>query len=400
MEGHGVWRTGQTFCQPGVAYQRGDLLCVCNELGYWPNPTCRETFRVLHQVEVVDDLKVSAKQNCLPNKLYLVECNVCLCPTTGFLDFNYCTKKICSKTDPVFKQSNESKEVAEVYAQCDPDKKYKLGCKSCVCLRNNRLLCDNCTKVSQCMDKVVGESFEMDCNTCHCDKNGMLFCTVKKCLSKQIETDKIGDQFQLSITPDHDLDCMPGTKYLKKCNTCFCYLKNGITKFTCTMKQCDKSSEVNDCVAGNTYGVDCLICHCAIENGVKVQTCQADPKCYLSSTRSIKSFPELDSLNGYCEPLHIYKHDCNTCQCLQDGKAVKCTSEDCGVSAPKPVNVDLVPVIQQLTTCPKGQSYKIDCNFCFCLANGNAICTTRECNQRKSMKSKRVRRRRQNFVRR
>ncbi|RVE50765.1 hypothetical protein evm_004514 [Chilo suppressalis] len=405
MEGHGAWRSTNTACEPLVPYRRGSLLCVCNEDGNWPNPVCRDIFRILHEVEV-SGVSSANGQECLQTKLYLVSCNVCFCPTNGQLDSKLCTKRKCTKNDPVLtiEEPSESEDIAviehavEIYADCEPDLKYKIGCQNCKCLRNNRLLCSSCTdnfKISIekhqsfCSHVKPGQTFSRDCNLCYCDKSGMAYCSVKNCLhlrEKALDEIKIPESITESDLEFTEEDCTPGYLYKKDCNTCYCGEIGGNKFFGCTLKDCERSFSVEsvihkDCVKGTMYELNCLICTCSDVNGLKTQLCHVNPSCKGKKALEESRTDDLNSLHGYCEPLHVYKKDCNTCTCLLDGKTVKCTSYECVKKTEDPISIDIVPIQQNGSPCPKGFSYKVDCNYCFCLSNGNALCTTVRCDK-------------------
>lgn len=391
MEGHGAWRSHQTACEPGVYYQRGDLLCICTEDGGWPNSICRDTFRILHPVLVVTDSQSFKTQQCDPGNLYLIGCNVCFCPADGVPNPKFCTKKSCNKDDPVLKTPKEqplTPEVADVFVQCEPDSKYKLGCKNCFCLKNNRLVCDNCTSTNMetiCSYREPGEMFNKDCNICQCDKNGLVYCTVKRCLKNKVisRENVIQTEFEEVETPVNDINCIPGTRYKRDCNNCYCFQRFGVKKYGCTLENCSKTVFHTDCVEGTMYKMDCLICQCGNYNGRKMQVCQEDPKCKKPADVELM---QLTALNGYCEPLQLYKDDCNTCKCLPDGKTARCTANICqrhpnveNEYTPKPIPVEIVPIVKNIGACEKGSTFKIDCNKCFCLMNGDVVCTTEDC---------------------
>ncbi|KAM3961431.1 uncharacterized protein ACR2FA_004544 [Aphomia sociella] len=391
MEGHGVWRSTVSSCEPGVHYRRADLLCVCDENGKWPNPVCRDIFRVLHSVEITRASETK-HQTCSPTKLYLIGCNVCFCPSKGRIDPEMCTQRKCVDNDPAVKDNDEASEEAiennlidnyDVYAQCRPDHRYKLGCRTCICLRNNRLHCDDCTSKedtirtvkSYCSNVKPGDMFSRDCNLCYCDKNGYSYCTVKKCLA----VSKNGSIRKFNSIDFNTDSCTPGNYYMKDCNTCTCIEKDGKKVFGCTLKLCARTTDTKElihleCVANTVYELNCLICSCDVIDGIKKEFCVVNPKCNEKS-----GVNDLNTLHGYCEPLHNYTKDCNECMCLSDGKTVMCTSRICDKLSQQPITVDIVPVVQKGETCPNGQSYKIDCNYCFCLPNGNALCTTTDC---------------------
>ncbi|CAG9570914.1 unnamed protein product [Danaus chrysippus] len=448
MEGRGSWRSSMTPCKPGVHYRRGDVLCLCDEDGNWPNPVCRDIFRVLHSVELHRD---TVNQTCTPSKLYLIGCNVCFCSSSGILDPELCTKQECQEDDPALpenrpKTQTDNEKNSEVYAKCDSDETYELGCRKCICLKNNRLICNDCpnehtavaekplyrkrkrkrrrkkirnTRFGLCEGKYPKQKFSIGCSTCFCDKYSGIYCSVRKCL-KPIRTlktslsllkgksksksktknksktkpkiktktkteTKTEVKVKVNVVPkvkevepptDDDM-CQANTRFRKECNECICLkLENNVIVLDCSLKTCPSSKNVdemfeNDCVVGSVYMRDCRICYCYTIDGIVHQICHANAECD-------SNINELDM--GYCTPMLKYKKDCNNCKCLADGKTLKCTSLICPARSSNPVSVDIVPV-QMLNGdhCPKGYSYKLDCNTCFCLANGNAICTTRDC---------------------
>ncbi|CAG5026681.1 unnamed protein product [Parnassius apollo] len=407
IEGKGSWRTTETACSPGVHYRRDSVLCVCNEDGNWPNPVCRDIFRVMHSVEVTRGIEIS--QKCEPSKLHLVGCNVCFCPSSGILNLDLCTKMTCLKEDPVmnatrnleYEMKVEDDSELEIYATCTTNKQYSLECRTCTCLRNNRLLCNsnNCSTVerreeksnhpnlikeSVCDNYDVGEIFNEACNYCFCDGKSLKYCTTKRCLKyfplRQLDITE--NEFELTQAPIDNNECKPGTKYNRDCNTCYCSSQNGKKSFSCTMKQCNVKNAVdlieNDCVNRTMYEKNCLICRCDIEAGAKRETCVADRSCTRISYDKETHALDIELLQGFCKPLHGYKKECNTCQCLSNSKILKCTSRNC--KSPQALTVEVIPVKPKRPDhCPIGLSYELDCNVCFCLENGNAICTTNDC---------------------
>lgn len=437
MEGHGSWRSTRSPCTPGVHYQRGSTLCICDEDGNWPNAACRDLFRVLHPVEVTGLSNLTDTYKCQPTKLYLVGCNVCFCPSEAVLDAALCTNKKCDEKDPALEVKDGPAPVTqvpalnngdslEIYASCISKYKYKLGCMDCECLTNNRLLCFNCTdnqlrvnshtknsetkktvrpngnkmkpkpeSGSICDNKKTNALFFIRCNSCYCDSTKNVYCTSRKCITRR---SVVKDHFKVKHTklklvkaPVYALNCLPGTKFKKDCNTCIC-VKNDLGKklIDCTLKQCFTTNVLYEalkleCMEGTVYEVDCMLCLCYVEGGVKREICEVSTKCVDIAENGEKHLKgiltkSLNSLHGYCEPLHKYKNNCNQCRCLTDGKTLMCSSKICAKRSSTRISIDLVPVNMKTNEiCPKGYSYKLDCNVCFCLSNGNAICTTTKC---------------------
>ncbi|XP_046973574.1 uncharacterized protein LOC124540162 [Vanessa cardui] len=428
MEGRGAWRSNGTSCSPGVHYQRGKVLCVCDEDGNWPNDVCKALFLILYSVKITGKTKITSFEPCTPKKLYLVGCNACFCPYTGLLDPNLCTKRDCDdlhypvldvKDGPqLIAEPNVTTSDLEVYAKCDAELQYKLGCMSCICIANNKLICDNCpndtnrdliinrpltdqqpiarkNRNSYCNGKKPGELFNIGCNYCHCDKKLNLFCTAKKCIEPR--NVKLKSQFKIServkwrnaVAPPDDQNCISSTQYNRDCNTCKCVkLKGGTKVVDCTVRNCDKKSPIEiqkqDCVEGLYYQLDCKLCYCYVEDNVKHQVCQISENCVqnlvLNDRTKRPAIRSVDTQNGYCEPLFKYRNSCNMCRCLSDGKTYMCTSKVCAKRSIDNLPVDIVPAQMPYNEpCPAGHSYKLDCNVCYCLLNGNAICTTNDC---------------------
>ncbi|KAI5631044.1 pacifastin inhibitor (LCMII) domain-containing protein [Phthorimaea operculella] len=414
MEGHGSWRSNATACQPRMHYQRDDLLCVCDDDGNWPSPVCRDLFRVLHEVVLTDHERPSALHECRPRHLYLYGCNVCLCPPEGRISADACTRNNCSDNDPILEPSSEAKdqedinEVSEIYADCELNRKYDFGCKKCTCLKNNRLLCDNCKSDTIAEDEVAVRSrderdhcerrkpfdvFNIDCNTCICDNKGMMYCTTRRCTAKSlkppIELSKSLDLTLRTVDPPVDGSvCTSGTKYRKDCDVCFCTQNANQDQYlSCTKKGCRSSEKrhavrlIQDvCVENTVYEQNCLWCRCDVVDGIKRESCLLNSVC--SPESSEHGSTDLDVMHGYCEPTKVYHKDCNTCKCLSDGKTVVCSSHVCDSLDEKPLEVEVIPVRQRAAQpCPKDRLYKVECNFCFCLKNGNLLCTTARCDE-------------------
>ncbi|XP_023951717.2 uncharacterized protein LOC112055755 [Bicyclus anynana] len=448
MEGHGSWRSKPSACTSGVHYRRGSILCVCDEDGNWPNPVCRDLFQILHEVELTGQTRLAQNESCTPTKLYLVGCNVCYCPSSGYLDPEMCTKKECQEDDPVL-ETNESFQmtnpknneddvdnIQEIYATCDLKNQYVLGCRNCECLQNNRLLCGNCTNPKKqylnpmnkrsksfnfkkpgsqnklykplqnvCHNKKPLKVFRVGCNLCHCGKTKAkrMFCTLKKCIKRTEKLqvlfphdDSSEDNLKEVSAPPDDQSCVPRTKYNRDCNVCKCYeVANNVKRIKCTRNKCKSASNIGehpkviedqrkDCVPGTYYQETCMLCHCFVRDGVKYEMCRFNEECVNEENRKKKTLQgkimkDVKTLLGFCEPMRRYKNECNTCRCLADGKTVECSSKICSLRS-NDLSVDIVPVVvENDEACPKGHSYKLDCNVCFCLSNGNAICTTNNC---------------------
>lgn len=436
MEGHGAWRSRptETTCNPGVHYAKDDLICICTKSGNWPHRKCKSIFNKLHKIE--PNPLQSFEDTCTPGKTYLVKCNICHCGRDGHVYEEYCLPMDCKEKMPAILHSESTlantrdryKYGKEVYAECAEDVTYKLnGCRTCICQQNNRLICDKCeietiyrakgdnikgddnNKSTVCGSMLPGVVFYDNCNQCFCSKEGELICTMRLCIGSESSTDlrllsELGrtksDSDVLVEAPVDDKDCVPGTSFKKECNYCSCLQGLGEVKkiVVCTKMACSppsrsnpEASELiayikNDCVPGMLYEKDCRSCYCIENDGVKREACTAESVCEREAVKD-KIPGDLASLHGYCEPLHVYKKGCNTCECLADGKIIRCTSENCvEKSKSNAIEVEILPVYMPNdgVTCSKfPSSYKVGCNYCYCLPNGNALCTTAHCVKKK-----------------
>ncbi|XP_021204397.1 uncharacterized protein LOC101743262 [Bombyx mori] len=376
MEGHGVWRSGNVECQPGVQYKRDELLCVCGKNGKWPSLICKKTFLLLDSVDTALEEEPD-DQECVPETIRMFGCRMCFCGSSGRINATNCYDDLCAKD--YGRNGDDSKDVIkEFYAECILGKVYSIGLNTCQCLRNNRLVCNQRNERSLCKNRRSGESFYVDCNQCYCDDINQMHCTAKRCLSALSE-ESLKERFRMPTgefpfteTPIDDTECIPGTQYINDCNTCKCFNDRNMKVHSCTVKKCSENDFGTDCVEGTTYEKNCHHCYCTVIDGVKQEICGIDDHCTRSD--QIRK-TDLAVLHGYCEPQHVYKKDCNVCKCQSNGQIMTCTTRVCNS-----LSVDLVPIAHELGRCRAGHTYRIDCNVCYCLSNGNILCTMAVCN--------------------
>lgn len=397
MEGHGVWRTSTTPCQPGIHYKRLDLLCVCGADGNWPNPVCRDVFRVLHPVELSEVKQLENRESCFPTNVYAIDCNVCVCPSFGRFSSEYCTNRTCvnSTEAAVVEMRNHNQDhFIEVYAECSPSAKYKIDSQQCTCVTNNRLICDPPSSdlikpnipAQVCRNKKPNEIFSQDCNLCFCAE-GKVICTINFCLHNlkptilkylKGEIGKLKRNFAKSNKKTNLEECFPGTKYNIECNKCVCYYnEKGIKTFTCTKKTCNSMYPLEliqtSCVVGTEYKKHCQTCSCVKTEGVIWERCTEDISCF----PAIQNYKDVEMLNGQCDPLQTYTKGCNECQCI-NRKVISCTDHRC--KGKEDELVEILPIVANYEEdCPTGHSYQLGCNYCYCLSDGNAVCTNIEC---------------------
>ncbi|XP_034826478.1 uncharacterized protein [Maniola hyperantus] len=416
---HSVELTGQTrlskndYCSPTKLYLVGCNVCFCPSTSYLDpqmctNKECQEDDPVIEANQTLltnippnndNDIKelMEIYAMCNPKFKYGFGCRNCDCLINNRL---LCGN--CSMTTDQYSISINGRS------------KYKPGgsIKSRKPTKSKKPKKSRKPKKSDniCRGKKSFKMFKVGCNLCHCDKTMKMFCTVKKCIDKTDELQSIFDldniewsqaDFDEVEEPPDDESCIPGTAYKRECNYCSCSMVvNGMKQFICTLKFCGEQGAIekkehrkvieeqkNNCVPGTFHFEFCKFCYCVIKDKVKYRICKLDERCVKDSLVDIITlegniFEDVNTLNGFCEPMRRYKNACNVCRCLSDGKTVECTSKVCSLKSDE-VSLNTLPIlIKHGEDCRKGQSsYKLDCNLCFCLSNGNAICTTTDCSK-------------------
>lgn len=174
---------------------------------------------------------------CTPNMVYVIECNVCRCATTGFLDVSLCTNRHCF-------QGHKADS-------CSYGDILRFGSQLCSCSDISYFIDRQCIK----LDKEIVQNLEteellklveigkswrrltelqvdscktemtytVDCNQCICNK-GNLACSQQVCDSKpSLRHEKKPQMIQtLPELKSDDDTCNPGQKYRYKCNSCVC----------------------------------------------------------------------------------------------------------------------------------------------------------------------------------
>lgn len=178
---------------------------------------------------------------CIPNTLYLFDCNVCRCSSNGYIDIKLCTNRycyqghkadtciygdflrldseICSCSDinyyidrlcvKILKHIVQKLETNDIIKLVDIGKSWR---------RLQDLQSHNCSSET---------TYTVDCNQCVCVE-GHLVCSTKICkqdLRPVFRNDKPGVKNESENLPvlrsGGDL-CEPGKKYRYKCNICSC----------------------------------------------------------------------------------------------------------------------------------------------------------------------------------
>lgn len=242
--------THKDSCNAQMRYVENNLICTCTRNGEWMSATCMKHFLYLksglHLRKGNFDGLARANFTCTPEKYYLFECNVCLCPVTGNMTADHCTKRHCRKGS-----KSES---------CKPGQLLRLPNEICTCSANGYYIDRLCLKIAnfriqRIIDKELAvisgttslrnqamgneicqknQIYQADCNFCHCNNAGVFVCTSKLCkvktprksLRRGFDNGKTknnpGIQIQLPELERLDQKCEPGKRYRYKCNKCQC----------------------------------------------------------------------------------------------------------------------------------------------------------------------------------
>lgn len=235
-------------CTSQMKYVEDNLICTCSKTGEWVSVTCRAKFQYLKSIQHLRKTSFDMAHtnfDCTPEKYYLVECNVCLCPAPGYMTAFHCTKRHCRKGS-----KSES---------CKPGQFLRLPNEICTCSANGYYIDRLCLKIanfriqrindkelaiisdtSLLQSHIMGDEvcqknqiYQADCNFCHCNNAGVFICTSKLCqldapkriLRNSIDTGNplyVDGVLQLPELEDLDEACVPGQRYRHKCNKCQC----------------------------------------------------------------------------------------------------------------------------------------------------------------------------------
>lgn len=169
--------------------------------------------------------------------MYIIDCNVCRCATTGFIDVSLCTNRHCFKGHKA--------------DSCSYGDILRFGNQLCSCSDISYFIDRQCIK----LDKEIVQNLELDellklieigkswrrlrelqsdickpdsmytvdCNQCICN-SGHLVCSNKGCDPKpHLRHEKMSEMNEtLPELKSNDDKCKPGKKYRYKCNSCVC----------------------------------------------------------------------------------------------------------------------------------------------------------------------------------
>ena len=267
---------------------------------------------------------------CEPRSTFKKSCNTCVCNEEG--SNAACTLQTC------FEDS------AGPVLHCVPLEKFKRYCNDCVCNEDGSN--STCTEKACDMEVEAGFSsrpvqkctphvtFQEDCNSCTCNAEGTFnICSTKKCGDEAEKKDEV-------TTPKSDEKCQPNETYKKDCNTCVCNVDGNMAM--CTALDCGKSDDVKE-----------------------------EDKKDESSPPAFR-----------CKALEVFKMDCNTCVCNQDGTNAACTEIGCVHYRNEAIAVTLTEKVESppASVCVPLETIKKDCNTCFCNAEGTVLeCTKIGC---------------------
>lgn len=158
--------------------------------------------------------------------------------------------------------------------------------------------------------------------------------------------------------------CEEGETRMQDCNTCHCDAEGN---WQCTLMGCldpdagpddaDDAPDATTCTEGDTKQVDCNACVCDADGNWACDTadCAADDPCAGKVCGEVCSTCEAGE-GMACPPVMEY--------CDADGA---CTTGGAQTCAPE--------------TCAEGDTKQVECNTCYCDAEGNWACTEQDCSE-------------------
>ncbi|XP_046743035.1 uncharacterized protein LOC124409464 [Diprion similis] len=134
------------------------------------------------------------------------------------------------------------------------------------------------------------------------------------------------------------------------------------------------------CAPGSLRRLDCNTCRCNDRGTDWECTLKGCPKHY-PQHRPKQELDVVTEMPRICEPGSTKAMDCNTCFCTADGTAWGCTLKGClGDETLYRPKRELDVVREMPRICEPGSTKAMDCNTCFCTADGTAWgCTLKGC---------------------
>lgn len=213
--------------------------------------------------------------------------------------------------------------------KCLPNSQFMDDCNTCSCdesgtlARCTAMACDPSERTKRDVNEkcVPGTTWMDDCNNCRCEPNGVGSCTRMMCTDTKTSNNKYGDQTsRVSRNITSAPRCISLTTFMKDCNRCWCRV-DGIA--VCTLKKCLKNTHLVPNNATLNHNHTHL-------NGNSTHRFSRQTKQTPVPTEYIYTQAEHDSPNFTCTPSQSFKIQCNTCWCAADGKRARfCTKLPC-----------------------------------------------------------------------
>lgn len=221
--------------------------------------------------------------------------------------------------------------------QCLPNSQFMDDCNTCTCddsgvlARCTAMACDPSERTKRYAQRngpgagcILGTTYKDDCNTCWCQGDGRGPCTKMSCVNTKNNNNDDGDQTNRVARQTHSsTQCVPGTTFMKDCNRCLCG-ENGIV--ACTLKGCLKNTILPTVPRNSSLHLN----NHTHSHGNSTHRWTRQTKQTPVPTEYIYTQAELDSPNFTCTPSQSFKMQCNTCWCAADGKRARfCTKFPC-----------------------------------------------------------------------
>lgn len=124
-------------CQPNITYVNGLESCVCTKTGHWPNTNCSDLFEQFYNDTVF-------KNKCKEDSYVTVHCNICKCNEGGEINYKRCTRHTCESGNILNKSR---KSIESIPGKCSAKTWYSFApCQLCYCVAENKLVCNPSNK--------------------------------------------------------------------------------------------------------------------------------------------------------------------------------------------------------------------------------------------------------------
>ncbi|CAK1543506.1 unnamed protein product [Leptosia nina] len=408
-------------CQSNIRYMKDHTICTCSNKGRWLSEVCRRIIGTLKRSPPLLHGNMRSNVSCTPERLYLIDCNICKCDRTGHIQSKACTNRHCktgTKADKCnygdfLRTNNEicicsdvNYYIDKLCRKIDSRIVQELNITDAKVITNVNFKSNKCTAFKE---------YYIDCNHCICDEGGKLICTKKDCNKSNLRRldSEVPTKLDLPTVHNENEVCISGQKYKLKCNTCICTPNE---ELSCTTMIClddfvidaglknfsnfhlPEIHEGQSCIAGHLYRLGCNTCRCLSNDALMCTKMACLEESYAKSLkkvhwranetdaglqRDIKTARSGQDLHG------VVPKVARAASCTPGKITKKIFQEKSNVNVQsfpfKPEDIASFPVLYSLSDkCEPGKMYRIDCNGCLCQESNNLICEEKLCLSKKA----------------